>query len=236
MLLQTRLQTTLRATVLLSAATLFMSSIAADDAKPKPCPKADKSTALFDGESLKNWKRTDFGDESRVTVEDGTLIFHAGKPLSGITWDGDELPRVDYEISLEAQRVEGSDFFCGLTFPVQDDPCTLILGGWGGSLTGLSSINYLDASENETTDFFEFENGKWYKIRVRVTQTKIQAWLDDTELADVDYSEQKIGIRFEMEPCKPLGYATYRTKAAVRHFKIRLLSEEEKLTTDDEDS
>ncbi|REJ74129.1 MAG: DUF1080 domain-containing protein [Planctomycetota bacterium] len=210
-------------------------AVQADDAQPKPCPKADKSTLLFDGESLKNWKKTDFGTDSEVSVEDGNLVFQAGKPLTGLTWDGGDLPRVDYEISLEAQRVEGSDFFCGLTFPVQDDPCTLILGGWGGSLTGLSSINYLDASENETTDFFEFENGKWYKIRIRVTDSRIQAWLDDAQLADVDYTDQKIGIRFEMEPCRPLGYATYRTKAAVRNFKLRPLTDDEKQETDDEE-
>ena len=200
----------------------------ADKQASKPCPKDDGSVALFDGKSLKNWKKTDFGGESKVTVDDGVLMIHEGGPLSGLTWDGDELPKVDYEITLEAQRVDGSDFFCGLTFPVQDSPCTLILGGWGGSLTGLSSINYLDASENETTDFFDFKNGKWYKVRVRVTATKIEAWLDDAQLADVDYAEKKIGIRFEMEPCKPLGLATYSTKSAVRNFRLRELTEEDK--------
>ena len=38
---------------------------------------------------------------------------------------------MDYELRLEAKRVEGGDFFCGLTFPVGKEYCTLILGGWG---------------------------------------------------------------------------------------------------------
>ena len=57
----------------------------------------------------------------------------------------------DYEVTLEAMRVDGNDFFCGMTFPAGKDPCTLIVGGWGGTVVGLSSINGMDASENETT-------------------------------------------------------------------------------------
>lgn len=184
-----------------------------DDTKPA-------GTALFDGRTLKNWKSTDFGREGNVSVQDGLLVIGKGEPLTGVTWDGGELPRVNYELRLEAQRVTGSDFFCGLTFPVGESCCTLILGGWGGSLTGLSSINYLDASENETTNFHDFEDGKWYKVRIRVTDKKIEAWLDDESLADVEYADQKIGIRFEMEPCKPLGVATYNTTGALRDFRL----------------
>jgi hypothetical protein len=198
----------------------------ADDAPPADQDKTD-GTLLFDGETLKNWKVTPFGGEGEVEARDGCLMIGAGQPLSGITWNGGKIPRVNYEITLEAKRVQGSDFFCGLTFPVQKDPCTLILGGWGGALTGLSSINHLDASENETTNFFKFDNDKWYKVRLRVTDKRIQAWLDDKELADVDYSDKKIGIRLEMELNKPLGVATYNTEAALRNFKVRELKPDE---------
>jgi hypothetical protein len=217
------------AAVLTICLTAIATGIRADEAPPsdpKPTDKTD-STLLFDGETLKNWKTTPFGGEGEVEVKDGCLVIGAGQPLSGITWNGGKIPRVNYEITLEAQRVQGSDFFCGLTFPVQKDPCTLILGGWGGALTGLSSINHQDASENETTNFFKFENGKWYKVRVRVTDKRIQAWLDDKKLADVDYSDKKIGIRLEMELNKPLGVATYNTEAALRNFKVRELKPDE---------
>lgn len=216
----------------------------ADDAAATDDPAAEseddvKWTMLFDGESLKNWKVTKYGGEGPVDVEDGELQIGMGQPLSGITWDGGKIPRVNYEIRLQAKRVEGGDFFCGLTFPVQEDPCTLILGGWGGSLTGLSSLNGSDASENETTDFYEFQQNKWYDIRLRVTESKIQAWLTDGEkvvtLADVDYSQTNVGIRFEMELCKPLGLATYSTTSAVRDFKVRELTEEELAADDDTD-
>ena len=83
--------------------------------------------------------------------------------MTGINWTN-RVPKVNYEVTLDAMRVTGSDFFCGLTVPVSDSFCTLIVGGWGGSLVGISSLDGQDASENETTKFFNFEQGKWYRI------------------------------------------------------------------------
>ena len=107
--------------------------------------------------TLGEWKKTAFGGEGDVVVEDGQILIDAGNPMSGITWKG-KCPKMNYELSLEAQRVSGSDFFCGLTFPVGDDPCSFICGGWGGGVVGLSSLDGNDASENETTKYQEFES------------------------------------------------------------------------------
>jgi hypothetical protein len=133
---------------------------------------------------------------------------------------------MNYEITLEAMRGDGSDFFCGLTFPVNDRPCTLILGGWGGSLCGLSSLDHMDASENETTRMIGFENGKWYRVRLRVVPDHIQAWLDDEALVDADVTGKNLDIRIEVEESKPLGIATYDTTGAVRNIKLRKLPDE----------
>jgi hypothetical protein len=119
--------------------------------------------------------------------------------------------------------VDGSDFFCGLTFPVKEDPCTLILGGWGGSLVGLSSLDGMDASENETTTIVSFQNQRWYRVRLRVTAAKIEAWLDSQKIIDANITDRKISIRWECEPCKPFGIATWRTTGAVRDIRIRRL-------------
>ena len=102
---------------------------------------------LFDGRSLGDWKPTPFGSEGEVSVVEGAIRIAMGFDLSGITFAG-EIPRQHYEIALEARRVEGHDFFCGLTFPVGDDPCSLILGGWGGGVVGLSSIDGEDAAHD----------------------------------------------------------------------------------------
>ena len=114
---------------------------------------------LFDGKTLANWKPTKFSGEGAVKVENGRLVLEAGKTLTGITWAGPALPTTNYEIALQAMRVEGRDFFAGVTFPVDDSFCSLILGGWGGAVVGLSSINGMDASENDTSQSIEFEIG-----------------------------------------------------------------------------
>ncbi len=82
-----------------------------------------------------------------------------------------------------------------MTFPVQKDTCSFVLGGWGGGLTGLSNLDGNNASENETTGYHDFEQNKWYKIKVRVTKTKMQVWIDDARVVDVVYTDKKIGIR-----------------------------------------
>lgn len=182
------------------------------------------STKLFDGKSLDGWKPTKFGGEGEVEVAAGEIILRAGNPMTGITWTG-EHPKMNYEVSLEAKRVDGSDFFCGLTFPVGDKPCTFVVGGWGGGVIGLSSLDGFDASENETTRYQEFENGKWHKIRVRVTKGKIEAWLDDKQMADVETDGRRISIRPEVELSRPLGISSFSTTAALRDIKITRLDE-----------
>jgi len=178
---------------------------------------------LFDGKSLTNWQSTKFGGEGDVKVENGQIILETGKTLTGITWSGGELPKTNYEIAMQGMRVAGHDFFAGITFPVGESFCSLILGGWGGSVVGLSSINFLDASENETSQSMEFENGRWYTVRIRVTPEKIQAWLDDRQIIDQALKDNKISVRIEVEPSKPLGIATWKTTGALRDIKLRRL-------------
>jgi hypothetical protein len=125
-------------------------------------------------------------------------------------------------------RVDGSDFFCGLTFPVGDAPCSFIVGGWGGGVVGLSSIDGSDASENETTMYQEFEKGRWYGVRVRVTQGKIEAWLDKKQMVDVATKDKRISVRVEVELSRPLGISCYTTTAALRDLKVRRLIADKK--------
>ena len=54
----------------------------------------------------------------------------AGSTMTGVTWTGKVL-RNNYELTLEGMRLDGSDFFCTTTFPVGDEPCTLVVGGSG---------------------------------------------------------------------------------------------------------
>src|SRR5262245_14712276 len=183
--------------------------------------RAGEWQSLFDGKTLEGWKVTDFAGHGEVKVESGRLTLHSGVMLTGVSWTN-TLPKIDYEVSLEAMKVEGGDFFCGLTFPVQDSFCTLIVGGWGGGVVGLSSIDGMDASENETTKYMKFDAGRWHRIRLRVVPSQIQAWIDDEKIVDQPIEGRKISLRpGDIDLSKPFGVATWQTTGALRDIKIR---------------
>jgi len=189
-------------------------------------PKAEsakdhKPLSLFDGKSLTGWKSIDFGGQGEVKVEDGRIVIATGENLSGIVTTRErELPRMNYEISFEAMRLDGGDFFCGLTFPVNKDACSFIAGGWGGAVVGLSSLDGLDASENDTSTSMGFESNRWYAIRTRVLPSRIQCWIDKEKVIDVDTTDRRIGVRIEVDVCTPLGFATWQTSAALRKIQV----------------
>jgi hypothetical protein len=179
---------------------------------------------LFDGKALGQWKPTPFGGEGEVTAADGVLRIAMGADLSGVTWKG-EFPKQNFEVALEARRVEGSDFFCGLTFPVGESHCSLILGGWGGGVVGLSSIDGEDAANNATTKVMSFTEGRWYDVRVRVTPDRIVCLLDNERIIDQPLADRTISVREEVVVSQPLGIATYATTAELRNIRWRPVAE-----------
>ena len=186
-----------------------------------------KFVSLFDGKGLAGWRVPKFGADGKVWVQDGQVHVGIGGGCTGLTWTG-PIMREDYELSLEARRVEGGDFFCGLTFPVGKEPVTLILGGWGGELVGLSCIDRYDASENATTTTIPFKNDQWYDVRVKVTKARVQCFLDDKEIVNVEREGRKFSVRWEVEESVPLGVATWKTHGALRNIRLRRLIDAEK--------
>jgi hypothetical protein len=188
------------------------------DAKADPADASWKS--LFDGKSLKGWKKVDFGGQGEVSVEQGSIVLSMGDAMTGIVRT-EPFPKMDYEIALEGKRIDGIDFFCTTTFPVGESFCSLVVGGWAGSVVGLSSIDHMDASENQTTKVLSFKKDQWYRVRIRVTKEKIEAWIDDKKVVDFATKKHKLTTRMECDLCHPLGIATYATRGAVRNLKVR---------------
>jgi hypothetical protein len=185
--------------------------------------------SLFNGRNLDGWKLSGFGGAGEVRVEKAfrggpaAIIVEMGATLSGITWTGD-VPRTGYEISVEWMKLDGSDFACGLTFPVAKSHASLILGGWGGGVVGISSIDHRDASENDTTQYLGFLKNRWYHVRMRVLPDRLQAWLDEKKIIDQDIRGHVIDLRAgDISRSVPLGLATYQTSAAFRDIKVRSL-------------
>jgi len=147
-----------------------------------------------------------------------------GEPISGIRWLKD-FPVTNYEVNLEARRIEGSDFFCGMTFPVKESFLTLVLGGWGGSLVGLSCIDGYDAANNQTGNVFHFGSGWWYGIRLRVTDKKIEAWVEDENIVDFTINNSELSLRWEVESSIPFGITTYKTTGGIRNIRLSMINE-----------
>jgi hypothetical protein len=211
-----------RRTALAFVFAISSSAFAAD-----PAPAAMDTVVLFDGKSLADWEKVDIGGSGDVSLEDGEMIIAQGESVSGTVYKkAKDLPLQNYEISLETMRVEGADFFCGLTFPVGDlKTClTLVLGGWGGAVTGISSIDGMDASENSTSSYQRFADNTWYKVRLQVTPKDIHVWIDGKEVVNVEIEGRKLGVRpGPIESYLPLSFTTYQTRAAIKNVKLTKL-------------
>lgn len=187
---------------------------------PVPELVNENGTLLFDGKTLDGWEITEFGTGGPVMVTDGKIILNYGDGCTGVTYKK-EFPKINYQVTLEARRTSGNDFFCGMTFPVNDEFCSLIVGGWGGPVIGLSCIDGNDAANNETQVIKRLDKNVWYKIKLIVTSEKITAWVDDEKLVDFAYPTHELYVRPEVELSKPFGICSWITTAQLRNIRLK---------------
>lgn len=178
---------------------------------------------LLPNDGLAGWEITNFGGEGEIVLKDGELTLEPGNPLTGITRSEKVFPTENYEMQWSARRVNGSDFFAGVTFPVGKEHCSFICGGWGGGLVGISSINGNDASENETSSYRTFKNGQWYHFKVRVDSTHISVWIDDEQILHIERENRRFSVRAEVMRSRPLGYCAFQSKVTVKDWQFRTI-------------
>ncbi len=183
-------------------------------------PAPSEWKRLFNGQDLTGWKTPNFGGETTSSVVNGELLIEMGSPINGLTFT-QEFPKNNYEIDLKAKRILGDDFFVALTFPVNDDFLTLIVGGWGGTIVGISSLNGDDANTNEFRKIRQFKYDQWYRVRLKVTPEMISVTLDDEQLITLDPRKYELSTRPEVDLSKPLGLATYETEAVFEYIRYR---------------
>lgn len=181
--------------------------------------------------SPQDWTAAGIPGDGGFRVEGEVLVLEAGDPMTGVVVREERaapapLPAADYRIRYQALRAEGTDFFGAVTFPVGDPgSCvTLVLGGWGGGLVGISSIDGLDAAENATRSEQRFENGRWYDIEIEVTGGAIRVRIDGRPVVNASVAGRRFGPRGpDIARCAPLGFATWRTEGHIRRVVIERL-------------
>jgi len=192
-----------------------------EDIKVKPVnQEITESVLVVEGESMRGWEITNFGPQGPVYLSGNEIILGMGEGCTGITWKKD-FPTMNYKVTLEAKKITGNDFFCGITFPVGESPCTFIAGGWGGTTVGLSSINGKDASENETTTLMKFDRDRWYNICVIVKPDTIKALIDNVVVVDFAIGDKRLSIRPEVELSRPFGITSWNTTSALRNIRVQ---------------
>ncbi|MFO0910710.1 MAG: DUF1080 domain-containing protein [Isosphaeraceae bacterium] len=197
-------------------------------------PTTPKPLVLFDGKTLDGWKRTGFLDAGVVKVDDGAIVMAPGGSMTGITSTRNDLFTTNYELTYEARRLEGRDFFAAATFPVGKSFLTFVNGGWGGTVTGLSSLDGADASENETQTAVDYKTGIWHRFKIHVSGKAIRCWVDDKLVVGVGIEGRHLATRVESRRSEPLGFATWETGGAVRKILMRPLSAAEVAANDRE--
>lgn len=182
---------------------------------------------LLAGEFAPAWKAAGIPEEGSVSIRDGEITLHLGQPMTGVrfgAWQSAKLPLMRYRIEFEAMRVAGNDFFCTVTFPVDDTHVSLVVGGWGGTLVGISSIDEMDASENNTRGNAYFENNRWHKVRIEVRDDDLRAWINGKAFVNVSTQGHHLGLRAGIiEKCAPFGFASYATQSRIRNVVITRL-------------
>ncbi len=176
------------------------------------------------------WEPLDFGFNGQPTIAPDLLSIPSSERLSGVAFKGDldallGPAHENYEITLQAQRIDGHDIFLGLTFPVgPKESASLVLGGWGGSVCGISLVDGLSANENAHQTIRHFEDKEWHTVKLRVDAKEIRAWIDgDTLFTVVRKPETHFSVRAEVEPTAPLGLFTFATTAQIRCLAVRKL-------------
>jgi len=105
--------------------------------------------------------------------------------------------------------------------PVGANYVSMVLGGWGNCIVGLSCIDRKLASGNETTLAMSFDNDRWYRVRVKVSPERFQAWVDNKQVIDMEREGRKISPYPGLEILTPFGLFSWGTSSAIKDVRYR---------------
>ena len=127
----------------------------------------------------------------------------------------------DYEVAFEAKRTKGGNNFASTMFPVGSEHVCLSVAGWDGRVVALHWVDGKPGVDNITTRRMDFENGRWYAVRVRVTKEKVQAWIDSDRMIDIARAGHKFTLDGPTAVLKPFGLSTAYSTGVLRNIRLR---------------
>jgi len=174
---------------------------------------------LLSADHLEYWKPSQLAGQGATEIGNDQIELEFGYTMTGVIYSGD-FPRNNYRVTYQARRLDGTDFFGTVTFPVGDSHCSFVLGGWGGATIGLSNLDGEDASRNETSQIVSLDDGQWHRVAIEVRLPRIQVELNGEPVVQVDTTGRKVDIRPDVAACRPFGFCAYETRAAIRKVQL----------------
>lgn len=129
----------------------------------------------FDTDDLSGW--TD-GASGRWSVTNGMLTQNSSTSIDNAFHVGDTAWQ-DYTLSVRARKLQGAEGFI-IPFLVEDrlNYYHLNLGGWNNTYSAIERAIDGGKSLAGTSDFI-VETGRWYDIRIEVTQSTMKCYVDN---------------------------------------------------------
>ena len=186
---------------------------------------------LFDGAALGGWKVVEqmaTGKGGTAQVENGSLLLEPANAGTAVAWTR-EFPKEGYELAVEVKRLAGENDFCNIVFPVGSEHCVLLIGGGGErGVVGLDTVDGQRYDASGTRKSFAFESRLWYRVRLRVTKSRIEAWIDNEKLVDLARAEHRFAVSVWWQALHSLALGTWQSRVAIRSIKTRPAEDEVK--------
>ena len=228
-----------RQTILLLCG-LLSTTLILSACSPQNAPSdQDEWTSLFNGENLEGWTKE--GGSATYEVDNGTILGTSGEGpntflVSDNTYDDFELVA---EVKLEDDQLNsgiqvrsvseernGYPHLVGPQVEIEAAPPAEVQAGSAGE----AGYIYGEATgrgwlSQDRKPLKAFKNGEWNTFRIRAVGDRIQTWINDTPVADIEdpqsNQEGHIGLQVHSVPGNPAPQWQVRW----RNIRIRPIEE-----------
>jgi len=194
-------------------------------APPPPPPIPPGWVSLFDGQTLGGWRVAQggvFGADGEAKVQDGGIVLIGGERATGIAWTG-AFPRMDYEVAWEAKKLKSQKTACTVLFPLERGHC-LFGAGW---VTGFSFMDGREAFWNPSFREIRSEQGRWHRLRLRLTASRAVVWVDGQQVIEVPRRRHTFRLPGGHGALEPFGFHVGAGhQAALRRIRYRHIEPE----------